>query len=374
MVLRAPAREPMVVADAPMRAGQGLSALLLLFGGIALFVWSELAIPDVTAAFGSADGDRKAWLQILGVAAAALGLVWILLLLATSASRQQRQVGLAFTTRMRALAAANGWHGSAPLTAEPGFEHAAADGRPRRLGAVAGSVAGLPVSASVEQSAAGMVFLNGQNRLRVVFTARYDMLLPHTLVLPLDGPGARLARSLDRTFDDDQRVSLEGDLDRHFLFFTPRRTVVDALALWTPDVLWALRESLRDVGAPIVVETVGHDLVVAYDGGAPLPPEQLEQLERVFAVLATRVRTAAAFEPLQHADDEYPRLTSRGSGGVVRIGGAAVPLLYPAAVGGFALCVWRFRLLWDGEPTFWIASALTALVFVGVVLLMRRRR
>lgn len=63
-----------------------------------------------------------------------------------------------------------------------------------------------------------------------------DAPLPH-IVLDALGNNSVFGSSLPTTFDRDQRLSLEGDFDRHFALYCPQGYERDALYLFTPDIM-----------------------------------------------------------------------------------------------------------------------------------------
>ncbi|MCK6079559.1 hypothetical protein KZX37_02850 [Microbacterium sp. EYE_5] len=60
--------------------------------------------------------------------------------------------------------------------------------------------------------------------------------LPH-IVLDAEGNNGLFGSNLPQVFDKDQRLSLEGDFDRHFALYCPQGYEQDALYLFTPDIM-----------------------------------------------------------------------------------------------------------------------------------------
>ncbi|KRA23625.1 hypothetical protein ASD65_03680 [Microbacterium sp. Root61] len=67
-------------------------------------------------------------------------------------------------------------------------------------------------------------------------TVRLGTQLPH-IVLDAKGNNSLGASSLPLVLDPEQRLSLEGDFDRHFTLYAPHGYERDALYLFTPDVM-----------------------------------------------------------------------------------------------------------------------------------------
>ena len=66
---------------------------------------------------------------------------------------------------------------------------------------------------------------------------RLDVPLPHIVLDAVGNNGLFGASNLPSTFDRDQRLSLEGDFDRHFSLYCPAGYERDALYLFTPDIM-----------------------------------------------------------------------------------------------------------------------------------------
>ena len=64
-----------------------------------------------------------------------------------------------------------------------------------------------------------------------------DTPLPHIVLDAVGNNGLFGVSNLPTTFSRDQRLSLEGDFDRHFALYCPRGYERDALYLFTPDVM-----------------------------------------------------------------------------------------------------------------------------------------
>jgi hypothetical protein len=65
---------------------------------------------------------------------------------------------------------------------------------------------------------------------------KLDVPLPH-IVLDATSNNALFGSNLPLAFDKDQRLSLEGDFDRHFALYCPAGYERDALYLFTPDIM-----------------------------------------------------------------------------------------------------------------------------------------
>ncbi|MFS0734434.1 hypothetical protein ABC304_00755 [Microbacterium sp. 1P10UB] len=65
---------------------------------------------------------------------------------------------------------------------------------------------------------------------------KLDVPLPHIVLDALSNNGL-FGSNLPSSFDRDQRLSLEGDFDRHFALYCPNGYERDALYLFTPDIM-----------------------------------------------------------------------------------------------------------------------------------------
>ncbi|MFE7845573.1 hypothetical protein ACFUTX_10340 [Microbacterium sp. NPDC057407] len=80
---------------------------------------------------------------------------------------------------------------------------------------------------------------SGKNRTTHTWgyvAVRLDVPLPH-IVLDASSNNGLFGSNLPQTFDKDQRLSLEGDFDRHFSLYCPAGYERDALYLFTPDIM-----------------------------------------------------------------------------------------------------------------------------------------
>lgn len=75
--------------------------------------------------------------------------------------------------------------------------------------------------------------------------------LPH-IVLDAVGNNALFGSNLPASFDRDQRLSLEGEFDRHFALYCPRGYERDALYLFTPDVMARFIDSAAALDVEII--------------------------------------------------------------------------------------------------------------------------
>lgn len=103
-----------------------------------------------------------------------------------------------------------------------------------------------------------------------------------------------IARRNDRGFRSnlpeppkgDQRLSLEGDVDRHFTLYCPKGYEADALYLFTPDVLAHLVDQTSDFDIEIVDDRL---YLYSPDDVATADPRRWERMLRIIGVLQTKL-------------------------------------------------------------------------------------
>lgn len=133
---------------------------------------------------------------------------------------------------------------------------------------------------------------------------------PHLL---LDGVanngGAR--RGIARTVEHEQLVSLEGDFDRHFALYVPRDFQVEALQVFTPDVM-AL---LIDHGRRWDIEIVDDNLFVTTSGSFRLwdASEMLRLFRFIDLVVPKLGGRIARMSPVTPRPSRFDAGTTRGA-------------------------------------------------------------
>jgi hypothetical protein len=108
-----------------------------------------------------------------------------------------------------------------------------------------------------------------------------DRRLPHMVLDAKANNGLFGASNLPASFDRSQVLSLEGDFDKHFTLYCPRRYERDALYVFTPDLM-AL---LIDHAAPYDVEIVD-DWMFVYSQ-KPFEPTSPHLYQRLFRIIDT---------------------------------------------------------------------------------------
>lgn len=110
--------------------------------------------------------------------------------------------------------------------------------------------------------------------------------LPH-IVLDARGNNSLIGRTnLPRDLDPRQRLSLEGDFDRHFTLYCPREYERDALYLFTPDIMARFIDHAAEFDVEIIDDRL---FLYAQRPLATLDPETWEWLRLTLAVLTEKV-------------------------------------------------------------------------------------
>ncbi|PVW05183.1 hypothetical protein DEA06_05335 [Microbacterium sp. Gd 4-13] len=81
---------------------------------------------------------------------------------------------------------------------------------------------------------------------------KLDVPLPHIILDAIGNNGLFGASNLPAVYDRDQRLSLEGDFDRHFALYCPQGYERDALYLFTPDIMARFIDNAAQLDVEIV--------------------------------------------------------------------------------------------------------------------------
>lgn len=114
---------------------------------------------------------------------------------------------------------------------------------------------------------------------------RLPATLPH-IVLDAVGNNSLLHPRLPVAFAKDQRLTLEGDFDRHFELYCPRGYETDALYLFTPDVMARFIDTVAELDVEIVDD---HLFLYSPKDLSTLDPEVWTWLTSIAEVLTERV-------------------------------------------------------------------------------------
>ncbi|BDZ66025.1 hypothetical protein [Agromyces mangrovi Wang et al. 2018] len=189
---------------------------------------------------------------------------------------------------------------------------------------------------------------------------RLDRRLPHLLLDATRNDGAFGVSKLPIGFAKDQRLSLEGDFDRHFALYCPREYETDALYLFTPDVMALLIDETSAYDVEVVDDWLYVYSVKPFD---PTDPETWRRLHRIRSVVGERLAGRSSryaddrvVEPVPVTDAPQPAITSRLDHDRVAPGGARLRRrravttstvgVAAGAVGLFWLFEW-FERLWS---------------------------
>lgn len=105
--------------------------------------------------------------------------------------------------------------------------------------------------------------------------------LPHMVLDARGNNGILGASTLPTTFRRDQKLSLEGDFDRHFTLYCPRQYERDALYVFTPDLM-----------ALLIDETAAFDVEIVDDwmfvySVQPFALDEAKTVNRLFGIIDT---------------------------------------------------------------------------------------
>lgn len=148
-----------------------------------------------------------------------------------------------------------------------------------------------------------------------VYSVKLPKELPHIFMRNRQA-GSKHLSSLPRHFDDDQRVSLEGNFDTFFTVYTHRRTITEALSLLSPNVMEALVRS----NTKFDIEIIGTRLYLYSDNYLTTAHELDEALRSLINVAETFEHRLKSWRFVLPNNQHYPYLVSRPGFGTVALG------------------------------------------------------
>jgi hypothetical protein len=125
--------------------------------------------------------------------------------------------------------------------------------------------------------------------------------MPHIRVIARRGIVRRALTSMSRP-DREQRLSLEGDFDRHYALYCPAGSERDALYLFTPDILAVLIDRVRGLDVEVVGDRL---LLTSFDDVVTRDPERWRDVIEAVTALVAKVDRWERWraDPLERAED-----------------------------------------------------------------------
>ncbi|MFT2693286.1 hypothetical protein [Clavibacter zhangzhiyongii] len=125
--------------------------------------------------------------------------------------------------------------------------------------------------------------------------------MPHIRVIARRGVVRRALTMMSRP-DREQRLSLEGDFDRHYALHCPAGSERDALYLFTPDILALLIDRVRGLDVEVVGDRL---LLTSFDDVVTRDPERWRDVIEATTALVAKVERWERWraDPLERADD-----------------------------------------------------------------------
>lgn len=125
--------------------------------------------------------------------------------------------------------------------------------------------------------------------------------MPHIRVIARRGPLRRALTMMSRP-EREQRLSLEGDVDRHFALYCPAGSERDALYLFTPDILALLIDRVRGLDVEVVGDRL---LLTSSDDVVTRDPERWRDVIEATTALVAKVDRWERWraDPIEHPDD-----------------------------------------------------------------------
>jgi len=367
---RAYVKELRRTGRAPSGLGTGGIILGVVFGAIFLFVFGSVFVGIVSSIFAmlSSLGSSGSGAGLFAVVPV-LFLVVVLVAVGFGVWRLFNGSGAERWYRLDRFAQANGmaWHPVSENPPLPGMVFG--QGSARKSTDVVRGARPRFVEFGNYQYTTG----SGKNRTTHHWgyvAVKLSTPLPH-IVLDATSNNALFGSNLPASFDRDQRLSLEGDFDKHFALYCPAGYEADALYLFTPDIM----ARFIDHAAALDVEIVDDWMFLyAKRQFSTLDPATWAWL---FSVVGAFLDKFAQWE--RWRDDRLAAGAASGDGvglpsGVAPAvaaptGGTALPFAAPAALlrppPGVAP---QGRRLKRGVP--WAAIVVVA-IFVGMWLVMQ---
>jgi hypothetical protein len=109
--------------------------------------------------------------------------------------------------------------------------------------------------------------------------------MPHIRVIARRGVVRRALTMMSRP-EREQRLSLEGDFDRHFALYCPAGSERDALYLFTPDILAVLIDRVRGLDVEVVGDRL---LLTSFDDVVTRDPERWRDVIEATTALVAKV-------------------------------------------------------------------------------------
>ncbi|MFT2705844.1 hypothetical protein [Clavibacter zhangzhiyongii] len=147
--------------------------------------------------------------------------------------------------------------------------------------------------------------------------------MPHIRVIARRGVVRRALTMMSRP-DREQRLSLEGDFDRHYALHCPAGSERDALYLFTPDILALLIDRVRGLDVEVVGDRL---LLTSFDDVVTRDPERWRDVIEATTALLAKVERWERWraDPLERADEPSALDAALASMGLPDSGRASRP-------------------------------------------------
>jgi hypothetical protein len=210
----------------------GIAAVVIAVGATLLSIFVGVFVSVIAAVVTL--GDGSATFTLVGSVLPLLVMITVVSVMAIAVVKFLRG-GADRAYRLDRFARANG------MRYEPGFANPALPGMIFGLGSARRSIDLIRGDVPRFVEFANYTYTTGSGKNRTTHRWGYvavklDVPLPH-IVLDAQGNNGLFGSNLPAAFDQDQRLSLEGDFDRHFALYCPQGYEQDALYLFTPDIM-----------------------------------------------------------------------------------------------------------------------------------------
>lgn len=157
---------------------------------------------------------------------------------------------------------------------------------------------------------------------------KLDVPLPN-IVLDATGNNSFLGSNLPASFDRDQRLSLEGDFDKHFSLYCPEGYERDALYLFTPDIMARFVDNAAALDVEIVDDWL---LLYGKRDFSTLDPATWAWLFSVVGALLDKLAQWARWRDDRLQTQSAPWVDASAAASVSPVASTATPFAAPAGL------------------------------------------
>jgi hypothetical protein len=150
-----------------------------------------------------------------------------------------------------------------------------------------------------------------------VYSVTLPKRLPHIYLASRRATGTTFKTNTYKHFDDNQRIMLEGEFNKHFILYSHKRNRTEALSILAPNVMATMLDTNRNFN----VEIIGDQLFLYSPDYLLTEEEARKGFEVLEAILKHLDRSLKSFKLVLPNNAKFPFLLSRPGFGTAVIGG-----------------------------------------------------